>query len=47
MYKAIQWNNFKIDINNPNFMIEELLGKSYDFNDYSKWNKLTKIITKI
>jgi|APGre2960657373_1045057.scaffolds.fasta_scaffold09702_4 hypothetical protein len=47
MYKAIQWNDFKIDINNSNFMIEELLGKSYDFNDYSKWNKLTKIITKI
>ena len=47
MYNSIQWNNFKIDINNPNFMIEKLPLKLNNFSDYSKWYRLSKIITKI
>jgi len=47
MYKAIQWNNFKIDINNEEFSIEEMTSELSDFSDYSKWNRLSKQITKI
>ena len=44
MYKAIQINDWKIDINNPEFMIERM-ESNFHF-DYSKWNRLTrKIIT--
>ena len=44
MYKAIQINDWKIDINNPEFMFEQM-ESNFHF-DYSKWNRLTrKIIT--
>jgi hypothetical protein len=47
MYKAIQWNNFKIDINNEEFSMEKMTSELSDFSDYSKWNRLSKQITKI
>jgi hypothetical protein len=47
MYNAIQWNNFKIDINNEEFSIEKMTTQLSDFSDYSKWNRLSKKITKI
>ena len=44
MYKAIQINDWKIDINNPEFMFEKM-ESNFHF-DYLKWNRLTrKIIT--
>ena len=44
MYKGIQINDWKIDINNPEFMLEKM-ETTFHF-DYSKWNRLTtKIIT--
>jgi hypothetical protein len=42
MYKAIEVNDWKIDINNPKFMIERTENK-FHF-DYSKWNRLTNKI---
>ena len=42
MYKAIEINDWKIDINNPEFMIEKTENK-FHF-DYSKWNRLTNKI---
>ncbi len=45
MYKAIQINDWKIDINNPEFMFERM-ESNFHF-DYSKWNRLTKKIIKI
>jgi hypothetical protein len=47
MYNAIQWNDFKIDINNEEFFIEKMNPQISDFSDYSKWNRLAKKITKI
>jgi len=45
MYKGIQINDWKIDINNPEFMFERM-ESNFHF-DYSKWNRLTKKIIKI
>lgn len=47
MYDAIRVFDWKIDICNPNFLVEKLNNFSYiDYLDYSKWNKLRdKIIT--
>jgi hypothetical protein len=45
MYKAIQWNDFKIDINNDKFMFEKM--KTNNHFDYIKWDRLTRIIIKI
>lgn len=42
MYDALKNNNFKIDITNPEFMIEEC-----GWYQYSKWNKLIKKIVSI
>lgn len=48
MYKALEECNFQIDINNPEYMVEELKEKSYiDYFDYSNWNKLRRKIIKI
>mgnify|MGYP003331299340 FL=1 len=41
MYQAIRRNNFEIEINNPEFMIEDIKE-----GNYSQWNKLIqKIVT--
>ena len=45
MYNAIQWNDFKIDINNDEFMFEKM--KTNNHFDYIKWDRLTRIIIKI
>lgn len=45
MYKSIEIFDWKIDINNPEFMLEKL--KTNQHWDYSKWNKLTKKIVVI
>lgn len=45
MYRAIQINDWKIDINNPEFMIEAMFYNTH--SDYSKWDKLTRIILDI
>ena len=45
MYKAIQINDWKIDINNPEFMLEKM-ESNFHF-DYSKWNRLARKIIKI
>lgn len=47
MYNAIQWNDFKIDITNSNFLVEKMNNKMSNFFDYTYWNRLSKIITKI
>lgn len=45
MYRAIQVFDWKIDINNPEFMIEKMKGNKY--LDYSKWKDLSDVIVKI
>ena len=45
MYKAIQINDWKVDINNPEFMLEKM-ESNFHF-DYSKWNRLTRKIISI
>ena len=45
MYKAIQINDWKIDINNPEFMFEKM-ESNFHF-DYLKWNRLTRKIISI
>ena len=48
MYNAIKNNNFKIDVNNPDFLVERFNDFSYiDYNDYTKWSKLRNKIVKI
>jgi len=48
MYKSLERNNFKIDLNNHKFFIEKLKNFDFiDFNDYSKWNILRDKIIKI
>ena len=42
MYRALSKTRFKIDINNPTFMIE-----NDGFKDYGQWNKLLKKIISI
>ena len=45
MYKAIQINDWNVDINNPEFMLEKM-ESNFHF-DYSKWNRLTRKIISI
>lgn len=45
MYDAIKDNDFKIDIKNPEYMVEEVNDLSYI--SYTKWNTLRKKIIKI
>ena len=47
MYNEIAKNFFKIDIHNSNYMFETLSDNIPQFSEYSKWNRLSKIITKI
>lgn len=48
MYNAIRRSRGKININNSEFLVEYLTESSYiDYNDYSQWDNLTKIITNI
>ena len=45
MYKSIEMFDWKIDINNPEFMLEKLENNQHW--EYSKWNKLSKKIVVI
>lgn len=48
MYHAIKMFDFKIDINNPEFYVEQLLDFSYiNYSDYLHWNVLRDKIIKI
>lgn len=45
MYRGIQINDWKIDINNPEFMFEKMEENSYF--DYTKWKELSDVIVNI
>ena len=45
MYNAIVNNNFKIDINNPNFFVDNV--NSFSYLDYKNWNLIRDIIVEI
>ena len=45
MYKAIEINDWKIDINNPEFMFEKMINNNHW--DYIKWNRLFKKIISV
>jgi hypothetical protein len=45
MYKAIEINDWKIDVNNPEFKLEQM--QTNNHWDYSKWSTLSRIITQI
>lgn len=45
MYNAIARNNWKIDINKTEFLVEKL--KDFSYINYNNWNKLKSIITLI
>jgi len=48
MYNAIKDSGWKIDINNPEYLVEELKEFSYiNYNEYTNWNKLRDKIVKI
>ena len=45
MYRGIQINDWKIDINNPEFMFEKMINNNHW--DYIKWNRLFKKIISV
>ena len=47
MYNAIKDSNWKIDVKNPEYLVENLKNFDYiDYNDYTKWSILKdKIVT--
>jgi hypothetical protein len=48
MYNAIMNSNSKIDIANPEYLVEKLKEFSYiNYYDYTNWNKLRDKIVKI
>ena len=48
MYNSIKDSGFKIDVNNPEYLVEKLKESSYiDYMDYSHWNKLRNKIVLI
>lgn len=48
MYNAIKESGWKIDINNPEFLVEKIEEFSYiDYMDYIHWNELTDKIISI
>ena len=48
MYRAIARSNWKIDIEKPEFLVDNLTESSYiEYIDYKHWNKLRKLIVKI
>ena len=48
MYDAIKNSDWKINIKKSDFLVEKLKETSYiNYNDYSNWNYLTKLIIKI
>ena len=47
MYHAIRKSGWKIDVNNPEYLVDNLINFDYiDYNDYTKWSTLKdKIVT--
>ena len=45
MYRAIQLNDYKIDVSNKDFYIEELRASNH--SDYTHWDTITKKIVRI
>ena len=45
MYRAIQVFDWKIDVNNPEFMFERM--RDNEYFDYMKWKELSDVIVKI
>ena len=48
MYRSIARSDWKIDIENKEFLVEKLKNYSYiDYNDYPYWDKLRSLMVKI
>ena len=48
MFEALKKSNWKIDIENPLYKVVKLKNSSYiNYNDYTHWNKLKRLIVKI
>ena len=47
MYDAIKSNNFKIDITNSEYVIQQMSDEIPNFNEYSNWLRLSKKIVRI
>ena len=45
MYRGIQLNNWKIDVNNTEFRLQKMIRKLYD--EYQDWKELTQVIINI
>ena len=48
MYDSIKNSDWKIDVNNLKYLVEDMKEFSYiDYNDYPHWSTLTKKIVTI
>ena len=48
MYEAIKDSQWKINIKKTEYLVEKLKDFTYiNYNDYSKWKHLTKLIINI
>ena len=48
MYESIKDSNWKIDVNNPEYLVEDLKNFDYiDYNDYTQWDELKDKIVLI
>jgi len=45
MYREIQLNDWKIDIDNPEFKLQKMIRKNY--SEYGEWQELTNVIINI
>ena len=45
MYRGIQLNDWKIDVNNEDYRLQEMIRKNY--SEYGDWKELTDIIINI
>ena len=48
MYESIKDSNWKINVNNPEYLVENLKNFHYiDYNDYTNWSVLKNKIVAI
>jgi hypothetical protein len=45
MYRGIQLNDWKIDVDNKKYKLQKMIRKNY--SEYNKWNELTEVIINI
>jgi hypothetical protein len=45
MYRGIQLNDWKIDVDNPEFRLQKMIRKNY--SEYGEWQELTNVIINI